>query len=111
MNSEKGIGIIIDSSLTFREHMTENVNKANRVVGVKRNLHLPSRKHILSLYKAPVRLLLEYENQGCAPHLVKDIETIESVQQRATKCIPELTGMEYPERLRRLKLLTLAYSR
>ena len=29
VNSEKDIGVIIDSNLTFREHMTEKVNKTN----------------------------------------------------------------------------------
>ena len=28
VNSEKNIGVIIDSNLMFREHMTETVNKA-----------------------------------------------------------------------------------
>ena len=38
VNSEKDISVIIESNLTFREHMTEKVNKANR--GDKENLHL-----------------------------------------------------------------------
>ena len=29
VNSEKNTGVMIDSNLTFREHMTEKVNKAN----------------------------------------------------------------------------------
>ena len=65
----------------------------------------------LSLYKALVRPLLEYANQVWAPHSVKDIEIIEKVQRIATKCIPGLVGMEYPESLRSLKLPTLAYRR
>ena len=33
-NREKDVGVIIDSNVTFRKHMTEKVNKANRVMGV-----------------------------------------------------------------------------
>ena len=39
VNSEKDIGVIIESNLTFREHMTEKVNKANRVMGVIRRTY------------------------------------------------------------------------
>ena len=36
VNSEKDIGVIIDSNLTFREHVTEKGNKPNRVMKVIR---------------------------------------------------------------------------
>ena len=112
VNSEKDIEVIIDSNLTFREHMTEMVSKANRVMGViRRTYTYLDESTFLSLYKALVRPLVEYANQVWAPHSVKDIEIIKSVERRATKCIPGLVGMEYPERLRSLKLLTLAYRR
>ena len=112
INSEKDIGIIVDSSLTFRENMTEKVNKANRVMGViRRTYTYLNESTFLSSYKALVRPLLEYANQVWAPHSVKYIEIIENVQRRATKCIPGLVGMEYPERVRSLKLPTLAYRR
>ena len=63
VNSEKDIGVIIDSNLTFREHMTENFNKANRVMGViRRTYTYLDESTFLSLYKALVRPLLEYAN-------------------------------------------------
>ena len=42
---------------------------------------------------------------------MKYIEKIEGVQRRATKQIPSLKGLSYSERLRTLKLPTLAYRR
>ena len=78
---------------------------------IKRTYTYLDESTFLSLYKALVRPLLEYANQVWVPHSVKDIEIIENVQRRATKCIPGLVGMEYPERLRSLKLPTLAYRR
>ena len=45
--------------------------------------------------------------QAWSPYLQKDIDTIERVQRRATKMIPELRHKTYEERLRVLKLTTL----
>ena len=39
------------------------------------------------------------------------IDPIESVQRRATKMIPEIKNVSYPEWLRYLNLPTLAYDR
>ena len=42
---------------------------------------------------------------------MKLIEMLENVQRRATKLVPGLKDLEYEDRLRRLKLPTLAYRR
>ena len=66
---------------------------------------------MLQLYKALIRPHLEYANQAWAPHLLKDITAVENVQRRATRMIPGLKALSYEERLRQLKLPTLAYRR
>ena len=43
--------------------------------------------------------------------MVKHIESIEGVQRRATKMILKLKHLSYPERLKKLKLPTMAYRR
>ena len=63
------------------------------------------------LYKGLVRPHLEFANQIWAPYLKKHITAIENVQRRATKFIPELKELSYPERLQKLKIPTLAYRR
>ena len=63
------------------------------------------------LYTALVRPHLEYANQVWCPHLRKHIESIENVQRRATKQIPGMSDLPYEERLKKLKLPTLAYRR
>ena len=45
------------------------------------------------------------------PHKVKDIEAIEKVQKRATKYVKQIRKPSYGERLKKLNLLTLRYSR
>ena len=44
-------------------------------------------------------------------HVKKHIEAIENVQRRASKQIPRLSSLSYEDRLRKLKLHTLAYRR
>ena len=65
----------------------------------------------LKLYKALVRPQLEYCNQVWSPHLAKHVNSLENVQRRATRCIPGMKDLSYPERLVKLKLPTLAYRR
>ena len=54
---------------------------------------------------------LESANQIWCPYKIRDIDALEKVQRRATKLIPTLRELSYQERLRKLKLPTLAYRR
>ena len=63
----------------------------------------------LMLYKALVRPHLEYANSVWNPYKKKHITALENVQRRAAKFIPGLKNMTYENRLRKLKLPTLAY--
>ena len=44
-------------------------------------------------------------------HIKKHIEAVERVQRRATKQLPGMKDLPYPERLKILKLPTLVYRR
>ena len=63
------------------------------------------------LYKSLVRSHFDYGMSVWTPHLVKYNKAIESVQRRATKMIPTIKDLSYSERLKKLKLPTLAYRR
>jgi hypothetical protein len=54
---------------------------------------------------------LEYANSVWNPYKKKHITALENVQRRATKLIPGFKDMTYENRLRKLKLPTLAYRR
>ncbi len=54
---------------------------------------------------------LEFSNAVWHPNKVKHIEQIEAVQRRATKQLPGMKDLSYPERLKKLNLPTLSYRR
>ena len=58
-----------------------------------------------------MRTHLDYACSVWAPYKKKYINKIESVQKRATKQIPGFNNLSYPERLKKLKLPTMAYRR
>ena len=109
---EKDLGVFIDNKLNFEKHINYSINKANKVMAVARKTFDYMDKDIfLQIYKGMVRPHLEYASSVWAPHLVKHVEALESVQRRATKLVPGLSNLEYSERLKTLKLPTLAYRR
>ena len=63
------------------------------------------------LFQALVRPHIEYAEAVWSPFTKKDIDTIEKVQKRATKLIPFLKNMDYPNRLKKLEMPTLQYRR
>ena len=89
VDSEKDIGVVIDNKLTFNQHISEKINKANLIMGVlHRTMEYMDCTTFKLLYTALVRPHLEYANQVWFPYLKKHIEAIENVQRRASKQIP-----------------------
>ena len=74
---------------------------------IRRNITYKEQKLIIPLYKAIVRPHLEYCIQAWRPYRKKDIDTLERIQRRATKMIPELRDLSYEERLKECGLTTL----
>ena len=112
VNQETDLGITVDSSLSFDQHVQAKVNKANSITGlIRRTFNYLDEENILMLYKALVRPHLEYGNAVWHPHKVEHITAIENVQRRITKLIPTLKDLPYSDRLKRLRLPTLAYRR
>ena len=63
------------------------------------------------MYKSLVRPILEYCSVIWFPVYKTDAIEIEKVQRRATKLIPDIRELSYPERLKKLNITTLAYRR
>ena len=109
---EKDIGVIIDEDLTFEPHILEKIKKANQMCGmIRRNFEFLDAEIFPLLYKTVVRPHLESAVSVWAPHKIELIKKIEGVQRRATKYLPGMKDLTYPERLRKLKLPTLMYRR
>ena len=109
---EKDLGVYFDKSLNFDKHINTIINKANRNLGViRRTFDYMDKSIFCHIFKGLIRPHLEYAAPVWSPYMVKHIEAIENVQRRATKMVPGLSNLEYPERLKLLKLPTLAYRR
>ena len=74
---------------------------------IRRNITYKETKLIIPLYKAIVRPHLEYYIQAWRPYRKKDIDTLEKIQRRSTKMIPELRDLSYEERLNECGLTNL----
>jgi len=111
-DSEKDLGVTIDSELNFAEHIDTVSKKANGIMAViRRTFTCIDFKCFCLLYKSLVRPHLEYGVTSWFPYKVKDIITVEKVQKRATKQVKQISHLCYSERLKRLDLPTLRYRR
>ena len=112
MFEEKDLGIIMDSELSFADHIVDKVNKANGLVGIiRRSFSHMDPSTFVKIYTAFVRHHLEYGQVIWSPFLRKYINLIENVQIRATKLINGFGKLSYQERLSKLNLPTLAFRR
>ena len=109
---EKDLGVIFDMELTFEEHISTKVKKANGIMGlIRRTFSFLDGETFKILFTSFVRPHLEYANPVWSPNLRKHIKILENVQDRATKLVDGMKRMNYSERLKKLDLPTLQYRR
>ena len=105
---ENDLGVTISADMKVSEQCGIAASKGNQILGlIRRNITYKGKKLIIPLYKAIVRPHLEYCIQAWRPYRKKDIYTLEHIQRRATKMIPELRDLSYEERLKECGLTTL----
>ena len=105
---EKDLGVTISADMKVSEQCGIAASKGKQILGlIRRNITYKGKKLIIPLYKAIVRPHLEYCIQAWRPYRKKDIDTLERIQRRATKMIPELRYLSYEERLKECGLITL----
>ena len=89
INDMKDIGVIMD--LKFEKHINSKTDMANKILGIiRRSFMYLSAEIFIPLYKAMVRSHFDYAMVIWNPHTVKYIESIEGVQRRETKMVPEV---------------------
>ena len=109
---EKDLGVVIDSELSFEDHVFQKVVKANNIVGmIRRAFTYLDGESFKRLFVALVRPHLEYAQAVWSPKRKKLIAAVENVQIRASKLVNNLRGYDYEQRLEILKLPTLTYRR
>ena len=109
---EKDLGVYVDAQLNFNEHICNKVKTANRVVGaIRRSFRYLDHTTFSQLFKSLVRCHLETSVSVWSPASERNIDLMEGVQRRATQMLPDMKGLSYPARLKKLKLPTLKYRR
>ena len=88
---EKNLGITISADMKVSEQFGIAASHGNQILGlIRRNITYKKKEQIIPLYKAIVRPHLEYCIQAWRPYRKKGIDTLERIQRRATKIIPEI---------------------
>ena len=95
-SSGRDLGVLLDDSLKFQQHTVQAVLKANATLGLlKRTVSSQSSTVFLKLCKALVRPILDFGTCLAGPFYKSDIQLVEGVQRRATKCINSLCSQLY----------------
>ena len=102
------IGLLINSSLTWRSHIATKISKAIIMLGlIKRTVGFNVPYIVkLHLYTTLFKPLFSYASIVYSRSKA-DINQIERIQRKATKYI--LNDYDYPTRLRNTKLLPLSF--
>ena len=107
-DSHRDLGVVIDVSLKFHEHVRSTVNKA---AGLSMNMLgatlCRTKEFMMALYLAHVRPILEFASCVWNTGYLGDLKLLEGVQRRWTKQIEGLFNMQYSERLRHLNLYSV----
>ena len=114
MECENDLGVYVDDKLSFEHHVSKSIKTGNKVTGITsicRNFRNMGKNVFLNLYKSLVRPHLEYGSVIWSPRCINEQKRIEAVQHRATKLVPNLADLSYPQRLRHLGIPSLQYRR
>ena len=81
-DSQKHLGLVLDSKLNFNEHIERKITKCNKIINLMKKLsRFLSRKSLVTIYKSFVRPNLGYADIIYDKPLNKSFEKkIESVQ-------------------------------
>jgi hypothetical protein len=91
----KYLGVIFQSNLRFDDHIKEKTEKAGKILGaIKYLLHSAPTNSRLLAYTSLCRPILEYADTVWDPTTIQQIDSIESIQNRAVRFISNLKGRE-----------------
>ena len=104
----RDLGIKISNDMKFALHISEIVRSAFfRLKQLRVSFSCKEIEFQVYMYTTYVRPILEYNTYVWSPHLLKDIDKVESVQRYFTRQLPGLQGSTYRQRLQATKLQSL----
>lgn len=102
METEGDLGVIVDSTFKFEDHILKRIKLANTMMDlIRRVFSYLSPSMFVQLYSAFVRTHIEYAQVAWSPRYKSLENKLEMVQKRTTKLVDCLGHLEYPERLKR----------
>ena len=105
--SEKDLGVIVNSDMKFKDQVASAAKKANKTLGmIKRNFEYVNKDAFEVLYGTLVRPQLEYAVHLWSPYQIGLREKLEQLQRRATKLVRNIKYKSYDERLCTLNLMS-----
>jgi hypothetical protein len=108
VKEEKDLGVLVCQNLKVAKQCGQAAKKGNQILGMISRAFVSRNRFIITkLYKALVRPHLDYCIQAWRPHLAKDVDILERVQQRMTRMVEGCGDLSYEERLARIGLTTL----
>jgi len=108
----RDLGVIVSNDLSATTHVTGVVSKAHRRAKLILRTFISQDVNLLvRVFITYICPLLEYNTVIWSPHTARDIDAIECVQRRFTKCLRGYNQYTYSERLSRLKLQSLELRR
>ena len=109
VDSHTDLGVIVDSSLKFHEHIQRTAQKAG---GLAQNLLKStvcrSPEFMTTIFSSHVRPIMEYCSVIWHTGYIGDLRILESVQRRWTKRIDGMTQLDYGSRLRSLNMYSVS---
>ena len=107
-SSSVDLGVLIDSSLRFHEHIARTVCKAGGLAtNLLRSTLNRESSFMITLYTTHIRPILDYCSCLWNSGYVGDLHRLESVQRRWTRHISGLENVDYASRLKLLNLYSV----
>ncbi len=113
VNTFNDLGITINTNLTWGDHISNKISKANSLMGlIKRTLgYRCPMKPKLILYNSLVKSTLSYGSVIWAYGSKANLKRVESVQRLATKYITNDYVSDYKTRLRKADMIPFSYTK
>ena len=106
--THRDLGVIIDSSLKFHNHVGNTVRSASGLANnLLRSTVCHSASFMVSLWVTHIRPVLDYCSTVWNTGYLGDLRLLESVQRRWTKQIEGCEELDYGARLRELSLFSV----